>query len=167
MEISTISLSRSFPPLKLRHRKGLAGLSSLMVLAVCWSAAPVEGTTTPGPPTSIVLSVAAAVPPSSTPELMKNIFEEPKKYLDREVTVEGVLMAEGRGLAVTFFLGADSGARLEVDAWAPLEVYHPREGKAQARSMANYIGRRWRLTGRLRDQGGRIILQVSSAEELP
>jgi hypothetical protein len=98
---------------------------------------------------------------------MKNIFAEPKKYLHQEVTVEGVLMAEGRGLAVTFFLRDDSGARLEVDAWAPLEVYHPRQGEAQAKSMVNYVGRRWRLTGRLRDQGGRIILQVSSAEELP
>jgi hypothetical protein len=123
----------------------------------------------------LVLPVAVqAMPPHPRlddkvvrPGSMNQIFQEPEKYLDREVIVEGTLEGEGRGLAVTFFLRADSGARLQTDPWAPLEVYHPRESGPLPKSMANYVGRRLRLTGRLQAQGGRIILQVSSVKELP
>jgi hypothetical protein len=133
------------------------------LLAVCLGITPVGGAPNPGAPSSPA--------PSASPAsgLMDNIFQDPKQYLDREVTMEGTLMAEGRGFAVTFFLRHDSGARLEVNAWAPLEVPPPPPGKGRppVKVMADYVGQRLRLTGRLRDQGGRIILQVASVAELP
>lgn len=152
--VRTYLFSRSLSPLMMRRQGWLAGLLLLLVLAVGWGV-PLAMASPSGPPIS------------PSPGSMNKIFQEPEKYLDREVTVEGTLVAEGRGLAVTFFLRADSGERLQTDAWVPMEVYHPREGKGSAKSMAYYVGRRLLLTGRLQAQGGRIILQVSAAKELP
>jgi hypothetical protein len=148
----------------LRHRRArLSGLILLGMLAVGWSMASAERTPHPG------VQRSAAPSSSPAPELMANIFQEPKKYLDREVTVEGTLMGEGRGFPITFFLRHDSGARLEVNAWAPLEIppQPPGKGRPPMKIMTDYVGKRLRLTGRLREQGSKIILQVASVAELP
>jgi hypothetical protein len=98
-------------------------------------------------------------------QMINRILAEKDKYIGRQVTIDGKLEAEGQGLNVRFFLRADSGERLEVSSWAPLEVMHPPTGEAQLQSMASYVGRRWRLTGTVENAQDGIILNVSWAEE--
>jgi hypothetical protein len=97
---------------------------------------------------------------------LEQIMQEPQPYLGRVLVVEGVLEAQGRGFRPPFRLRSESGAAVEVSPWAPLEVYRPREGAAKVKSMAYFVGRRLRLTGRLAPEGGKLILKVTSAEEL-
>ncbi|MHB8068524.1 MAG: hypothetical protein ACYDIC_11565 [Desulfobaccales bacterium] len=97
---------------------------------------------------------------------LEKLMQEPQQYLGQTLVVEGVLEAQGKGFRPPFLLRSASGAALEVSPWAPLEVYHPREGAAKVKSMAYFVGRRMRLTGRLVSEGGRLILRVTAAEEL-
>ena len=163
MGLSLTLLTRRF--LLLRRTPLRAGWPVCLLLGLMafgWGVTPVWGATNPGGPSS------PAPSPSPASGLMNSIFQEPQKYLGREVTLAGTLVAEGRGINARFFLRHDSGARLEVSAWTPLELPPPPPGMGRPRvkTMARNVGRRWRLTGHLREQGGKIILQVSSAEEL-
>jgi hypothetical protein len=100
------------------------------------------------------------------PVSLEKLAQEPERYLGQEIVVEGVLEARGRALPPQFVLRADSGATLVVAPWAPVEVYHPRQGKAGVKSMADFVGKRLRLTGQLAREKGGLLLKVSSAEEL-
>ncbi len=97
---------------------------------------------------------------------LEKLMQEPQQYLGQTLVVEGVLEALGKWSRPPFGLRSESGAVLEVSPWAPLEVLHPREGAPKLKSMAYYVGRRLRLTGRLVSEGGRLILRVTAAEEL-
>ncbi|MDD5641222.1 MAG: hypothetical protein PHX53_06200 [Syntrophales bacterium] len=97
---------------------------------------------------------------------LEELMQEPRQYLGLVLVVEGVLEAQGKGSRPPFQLRSASGAAVKVSPWAPLEIYHPREGAAKVKSMAYFVGRRLRLTGRLMPEGGKFILQVTSAEEL-
>ncbi|GAB4480588.1 MAG: hypothetical protein OHK0031_01860 [Anaerolineales bacterium] len=114
-------------------------------------------------------NISAAMPQptiSPTPQSMiEKILAEPQSFSGQQVTLEGTLEAEGQGLKVEFFLRAESGARLKVTPWAPLEVMRPPQGKSPARSMSFYVGRSLRLTGVIQSQAADVFLQVSSAEE--
>jgi hypothetical protein len=98
--------------------------------------------------------------------ILTKVLQDPAKYMGQEIVVEGVLNARGKGPYPTFFLCLPSGAGLEVQPWAPLELYHPPQGQPRSKSMAYFVGRKLRLSGWLVEQGGKIILQVSSAHEL-
>lgn len=97
---------------------------------------------------------------------LEKLMQEPQQYLGQTLVVAGVLEAQSKGFRPPFLLRAASGAALEVSPWAPIEVLHPREGAAKVKSMAYYVGRRLRLTGRLVSERGRLILRVTAAEEL-
>lgn len=97
-----------------------------------------------------------------------NIWSDPAGYLGQEVTVEGVLEAEGQGRDVRFFLRGSGDARLEVTTWAPLEVVQPPDpGTPAPKIMLNYVGKTLRLTGIVDKAGDGYILTVGTAEELP
>ena len=98
--------------------------------------------------------------------ILTKVLQDPAKYMGQEIVVEGVLKAQGKGPYPSFFLCLPSGAGLEVQPWAPLELYHPPQGQPRSKSMAYFVGRKLRLTGWLVEQGGKIVLQVSSAQEL-
>jgi hypothetical protein len=100
------------------------------------------------------------------PVSLAKLAQEPEHYLGQEIVVEGVLTARGRTMPPQFLLQADSGATLAVTPWAPVEVYLPRQGKAGVKSMAAFVGKRWRLTGQLTREHGELLLKVSAAEEL-
>lgn len=103
----------------------------------------------------------------ATPAL-PDIWSNPAAYVGQEVTVEGTLEAEGQGLDVRFFLRGPGEARLQVTPWAPLEVMHPPDsGGPRPKTMLDYIGQRFRLTGPIAKAGEDLLLQVRQAEELP
>lgn len=105
-------------------------------------------------------------PPPAT--ALPDIWSNPAAYLGQEVTVEGTLEAEGRGLDVRFFLRGPGEARLQVTPWAPLEVMHPPGGEGpRPRIMADYVGRTMRLSGVIARIGEDWLLQVEKAEEMP
>ena len=103
---------------------------------------------------------------AAAPLSLEKLMQEPQHYLGRVLVVEGVLEAQGRGNRPPFLLRSESGAAVKVTSWVPLEIYHPRQGAAKVKSMAYFVGRRLRLTGRLASEGGKFILRVTSAEEL-
>jgi len=101
--------------------------------------------------------------------MLKTILADPQQYLDKEIVIEGVLQAPGKGLNRRFFLQDNEGDTLEVWPWAPLEIYLPppaQKERPQVKPMNYFVGRHLRLTGRLQQQGERWVFQVSSAEEL-
>ena len=110
-------------------------------------------------------TILTAVPSLASTELpgqtIKLILDEKNTYQGKQVTIEGKLEAEGQGLDVRFFLRADSGERLEVSPWAPLEVMHPQTGTAQVQSMASFVGWRLKLTGIIENGRDGVILNVS------
>jgi hypothetical protein len=99
------------------------------------------------------------------PVNLEKLRQEPENYLGQRIVVEGILEAQGRGRATRFWLRAGEGG-LAVTPWAPLEVYHPREGEARVKGMAHFVGRRLRLTGLLAQENGELILKVDSAQDL-
>jgi hypothetical protein len=103
---------------------------------------------------------------AEAPVSLEQIAQEPQPYLGREIVVEGVLEARGRSLPPQFRLRSTSGATLAVSPWAPLEIYHPRQGKAGVKSMAEFVGKRLRLTGQLTQEHGSPILKVTAAQVL-
>ncbi len=121
-----------------------------------------------------------AVSPLPTPapqptagQMLHDIVANPDKYVGRQVTVEGVLEAEGQMPRVRFFLAPDASAglrdgddRLEVSPWAPLETIQPPQGGIPVKSMVYYVGRRLRLTGVLERGSEGLLLKVSVVEEL-
>ena len=90
---------------------------TLIVLAGCGATSPA---TSPLP---------TPEPPASQGQLLHEIAANPDKYVGRQVTVEGVLEAEGQMPQVRFFLRVGED-RLEVSAWAPLETFQPPQGTA-------------------------------------
>ena len=118
---------------------------------------------------SVLLAGCTAVSPEATEQpsqMIKLILADKDKYMGKQVTIEGILEAEGQGLNVRFFLRADDGERLEVSPWAPLEVIQSPTGEVpQAKSMVSYVGLRLRLTGIVESATNGIILNVSLAEK--
>ena len=97
-----------------------------------------------------------------------DIWSNPAGYLGQEVTIEGTLEVEGKGLDVRFFLRGPGEARLQVTPWAPLEVMHPPGGEGpRPKTMADYVGRQMRLSGVIARMGEDWLLQVEKAEEMP
>ena len=132
----------------------------LSVLAGCGQV-PVLAGTTPQPKTT----PSGTVDPAAA---TKGVLTDPNKYLGQEVTVEGILEAEGQGRDVRFFLRGSGEARLEVSSWAPTEVIQPpKEGGTQPKIMSDYVGRNVRLTGVIDKGGDTFILNVAKAEVLP
>jgi len=101
--------------------------------------------------------------------MLDTVLADPEKYLDKEIVVEGVLQAAGKGFNRRFFLQDKEGRTLEVWPWAPLEVYHPPPSQKErplVKPMGYFVGRHLRLTGRLQQQRERFVFQVSTATEL-
>ncbi len=110
--------------------------------------------------------VLAPTPTTPSAPGLKEVLADPGRYLGQEVTVEGVLQAEGSGVQDHFLLGGADGSRLEVSPWAPLEVVHPPDGGPAPPTMQTYVGRPLRLTGTLEKRGEGFLLVVSRVEEL-
>ncbi len=125
-------------------------------------------TTEPGPPqinpTAQVSTTDSLLFP--TVQSLDQILSEPEMYLGKQITVEGILEAEGQMPSVRFFLRVSESERLEVSSWAPLEIMHPPSGKAKTKSMADYIGLRLRLTGIFQAGESGYILEVDTVDEL-
>lgn len=126
-------------------------------------------------PAVLLLSLLAAcgqVPqpgttPAGTSVPRTSVWGDPAAYVGQEVTVEGVLEAEGQGRDVHFFLRGTGEARLEVSAWAPLEVMHPPSaGTPTPKIMLDYVGKNLRLTGVVTQAANGYVLTVAQAEEL-
>jgi len=150
------------------RRKLIAILTlALVSLAGCGAESPaVSPLATPTPPASSPVPATGNETPQPSSVLpLHDIVANPDKYVGQQVTVEGVLEAEGQMPRLRFYL-ADGQDRLEVSAWAPLETIQPPQGKAQPKIMADYAGRRLRLTGILEKADQGLYLQVSVAEEL-
>jgi hypothetical protein len=114
-------------------------------------------------------TVDYATAAQEAPVMLDQVLSHPQQYLDRDITVMGVLVAAGKGFPRRFFLQDQAGRTLEVTPWAPLEVFHPPPSRPQppaVKPMSYFVGRRLRLTGRLKQQGENFVLQVSAAEEL-
>ncbi len=100
---------------------------------------------------------------------LERLLADPQQYLDREITVEGVLVSPGKGFYRRFFLQDQEGASLEVSPWAPLETFQPPSSTRERpppKVMRNFVGRPLRLTGRLQKQGEGFIFKVSAVAEL-
>lgn len=104
----------------------------------------------------------ATVPPLS---IIEKILAEPESFNGQQVTLEGTLEMEGQGLKAVFFLRDESGARLKVSSWAPLEVMHPPQGKTSPRSMVSYVGRFLRLRGTVQVNDAGVFLQTTAVAE--
>lgn len=126
---------------------------------------PVPSPTLEPVPASPVPSTGNETPQPSSVQLLHDIAANPDRYVGQQVTVEGVLEAEGQMPRLRFFL-RDGNDRLEASPWAPVETVQPPQGGAQVKSMAYYVGRRLRLTGILEKGGEGLLLKVSLAEEL-
>jgi hypothetical protein len=99
------------------------------------------------------------------------IAKDPAKFSDRLLETEGVLKNAGGNYFtdLRLVLTGNKGGEIEVTAWAPLEVPPPRPGPNRPRRpkvMSDFLDRRMRLTGRLEDQSGKLILRVEKAEEI-
>jgi hypothetical protein len=121
---------------------------------------------------SLLMGCGQIVQPATTPTgddspRSREVWRDPSSYVGQEVIIEGVLEAEGQGRDVRFFLCGPDEARLEVSAWAPLEVVHPpNEGTPTPKTMLDFVGQKLRLTGVVDEVGDGYILTVSQAEEL-
>jgi len=114
---------------------------------------------------SAVPSTGDETPQPSSGQTLHDIVANPDKYVGQQVTVEGVLEAEGQIPRLRFFL-RDGEDRLEVSAWAPLETIQPPQGGAKVNTMAYYVGRRLRLAGLVEQAVEGLLLRVTVAEEL-
>jgi hypothetical protein len=138
----------------------LLGAILIGVLVACGQVPPGAGTT-PQPKATLV---GTADPAAAT----KDILTDPGKFLGQEVTVEGVLQAEGQGMDVHFYLVGAGEDRIEVTPWVPVEVIQPPTGDSPGpKIMLDYVGKSLRLTGTVEKGGGGFILNVAKAEELP
>ena len=137
-------------------------LAALLIGMLAGCGQVLSGTgTTPQPKSTLT---GTADPAAAT----KDIFADPGKFLGQEVTVEGVLQAEGQGMDVHFYLVGAGGTRIEVTSWAPVEVIQPPTGDSPGpKIMLDYVGKSLRLTGTVEKGGGSFILNVTKAEELP
>ena len=115
---------------------------------------------------SAVPSTGNETPQPSSVQTLHDIAANPAKYVGQQVTVEGVLEAEGQMPRVRFFL-RDGEDRLEVSAWAPLETLQSPQGGSKVKSMSYYAGKRLRLTGTVEQGVEGLLLKVTVAEELP
>ena len=115
---------------------------------------------------SAVPSTGDETPQPSSGQTLHDIVANPDKYVGQQVTVEGVLEAEGQMPRIHFFL-RDGEDRLEVSAWAPLEANMPPQGKTPVKIMSYYAGKHLRLTGTLEKGLEGLLLKVTAAEELP
>jgi hypothetical protein len=174
LPVFPLSLSRGFSPLSKNDpleskaaEKEFAGTRprSRLVRSLAYFLVSVAVLIVSPPPPGLVLAGGNADPlPASSWE---SVLTDPQRHLSREVTLEGVLKAEGPGFRKRFFLERAPGAgRLELTPWLPLEVYHRPGGKTKVKTMGSYVGRRLRLTGYLVEEDGKIILKVKTAQEL-
>jgi len=104
--------------------------------------------------------------PSGSGPTLHDIASDPGRYVGQEVTVEGVLEAEGQMPRVRFFL-RDGNDRLEASPWAPLETVQAPQGEAPHTTMAYFVGLRLRLSGILEKGAEGPVLKVSVILELP
>ena len=93
------------------------------------------------------------------------IISDAPHYLGQEITIAGVLDAEGQLPRVTFYLRDSTSARLMVSAWAPLEVAKSPTGASGVKSMAGYVGKKLQLTGILDKNQDTLLLRVSRVVE--
>ncbi len=111
---------------------------------------------------------AAPTPVSTTEPKPEEIWSNPESFFGQEVVIEGILEAEGQGLDARFFLRGPGDARLEVTAWAPLEVMHPPGGEGpRPKIMLDYVGQKVQLAGVVAQSGDGYILKVSLAQIVP
>ena len=141
------------------------GAETPAVSPVATPVPPTAGGTVSSPTLSPVPSTGNETPQPSSVQPLHDIVTNPDSYVGQQVSVEGVLEAEGQMPRLRFFL-TDGQDRLEVSAWAPLETVQPPQGDAKVNTMAYYAGRRLRLTGMLERGGEGPLLRVAVAEEL-
>jgi hypothetical protein len=146
------------------------GAESSTVSPVATPAPPASGSPTPGQPpepaaSSPVPSSGNETPQPSSVLPLHDVVTDPDKYVGQQVTVEGVLEAEGQMPRLRFFL-VDGTDRLEISPWAPVEAVQSPQGGGKVKTMAYYAGLRLRLTGILEKGDAGPLLKVSVAEEL-
>ena len=162
-----------------RKGKLLIFALTLVLLAGCGAeSSTVSPVATPAPPASGSPTAGQTLTPSAVPSTgnetpqpssvrpLHDIVANPDKYVGQQVTVEGVLEAEGQMPRIHFFL-RDGEDRLEVSAWAPLEANMPPQGKTPVKIMSYYAGKHLSLTGALEKGAEGLLLKVTAAEELP
>ncbi len=152
-----------------------------LLLAGCTVPATPAGTVAPTPrsaatqplptatraPTPVVATTPAPTAPASgagAPTLQQVILA-PDSFMGRELTLDGTLRAEGMMPNSRFYLTDESGGRLEVTAWLPLEVMQGPGGNVTVpASMATVIDKRLRAIGTL-DRGPRgPLFKVTRAQ---
>lgn len=135
--------------------------TSVMLLGGCQTLTSASG------PTPNSVQVRTPTGNEESAQMIKRVLTDQEKYVGKNITIEGILEAEGQGLSPRFFLRNDAGERVEVSPWAPLEVVQRPGGEVKVKTMLDFVGRRLRLTGTVeKAPSGSIILKVASAEEL-
>jgi hypothetical protein len=140
---------------------------TLILLAGCGAeSSTVSPLATPEPAVSSPVPATGNETPQPSSVLpLHDVVTDPDKYVGQQVTVEGVLEAEGQMPRLHFFL-VDGTDRLEVSPWAPVEAVQSPQGGGKVKTMAYYAGLRLRLTGVLEKGADGLLLRVSAAEEL-
>jgi len=91
-------------------------------------------------------------------DLFPQVIKQPEKYLGQQITVEGVLEAQGEGPFPRYYLRGAGRESLEVSAWLPFEVVQPPDDGPVPKTMGDFVGRRLRLTGTYSTHGWPLIM---------
>ncbi len=99
----------------------------------------------------IVGEMARPIASESATGIM-DVAENPKKFANRTITLEGTLRIEGDywgGGIKRFYLEDGAGSRFEIVSWKPLEVYRPPNCATcnTPATMMEYLGKGLAISG--------------------
>jgi hypothetical protein len=143
----------------------ICALVLLHACSVTTTATPIFNSSANAPTVSAPPIAIPSAPVSSGVVDIGRILADANHYVGQEITIAGVLDAEGQLPRVSFYLRDPNNARLAVSAWAPLEVAKSPTGVSGAKSMAVYVGKNLRLTGILEKNQDTLLLRVSQVVE--
>jgi len=98
---------------------------------------------------------------------VSRLAAQPASFLDRTVTVNGLLRNAGGNYFTDLRLElSDGAAAVVVQSWLPLEVPPMRTGAGGNRPavLSDYLGKKVKITGCLRKDGEIFLLEVQQAE---
>ncbi len=93
-------------------------------------------------------------------------LDEPQKYVGKTVVVDGILELDAMSGQPIYYLQGGMGGRVQVTPWAPVDVIPPTGTGPAPKSMADYLGKHMRLTGKMTKAGDAFVIEVEKAEEV-
>ncbi len=93
-------------------------------------------------------------------------LDEPQKYVGKKVTVDGILELDAMSGQPIYYLQGGQGGKVQATPWAPVDVIPPAGNGPAPKSMADYLGKHMRVTGKMTKVGDIFVIEVEKAEEI-